>query len=346
MRSRRFTVGVVGVGWVAETWHLPVLAAMPEIDLKWVCDIDRNRAERVARTFGVKQAKQELSDCSDVDIALIATPIGSRESVLATVFSRRWHAFVEKPFATTCLQHDHILQAASDAGVQVGVGLLRRFYAGTVAAERLISHSLLGPIEEIWASEGQQLRSTSQAGNWSWRANRGAAGGGVLIEAGCHVIDQVLTLSGARGFKLEKCELTYCDDIEFEFKTRGTLQLSEGRRCRFGLAASWLAELYNAILICFAEARLRVSINAEDAGALLETRKGAPIAHLDRALENDGANKGGFQAVHAQWRAFLEQCQTGTPSRISAKSARLTTEFIESCYRLQPPPAEGRPNHS
>ncbi len=30
---------------MATNWHLPVLAAMPQVELKWICDIDRRRAE-------------------------------------------------------------------------------------------------------------------------------------------------------------------------------------------------------------------------------------------------------------------------------------------------------------
>jgi predicted dehydrogenase len=338
MDHNRVRVGVIGAGWVAQSWHLPVLAAMPQVEVRWICDIDRSRAEKVARVFGVRETRQDAADCPDVDIALAAIPLGFREPVLATVFSRKWHAFVEKPFAATCAEHDGIVQAAASAGVEVGVAFLRRFYAGTVLARQLIAQSMLGPIEQIWATDGQQVRSTTLAGDWSWRADRRAAGGGILIESGCHIVDQMLNLSGAKNFEVEHCELTYYDDVEYEFKTAGTLELEGGRRCKFGLASSWLSELYNAIVIEFPEARLRVSVNAEDAGAWLEERDGNPICHLDLAPGAEGVNTGGFPAVNAEWRAFIEQCRRRVPSRASAVSGRLTTQFIEDCYGRQPPP--------
>ncbi|MGO9521821.1 Gfo/Idh/MocA family protein [Mycobacterium sp.] len=338
MDQHRIRVGVIGAGWVAQSWHLPVLAAMPQVELSWICDIDRHRAEKIARAFSVRETRQNAADCPDVDVVLVAIPLGFREPVLATVFSRKWHAFIEKPFAATCAEHDGILQAAASAGVEVGVAFLRRFYAGTVLARQLIARSMLGPIEQIWATDGQQMRSTTLAGDMSWRADRRAAGGGLLIEAGCHIVDQVLTLSGAVNFELGHCELTYYEDVEYEFKTAGTLELDGGRRCRFGLAASWLGELYNAIVVEFTAARLRVSISAEDAGAWLEDREGNPICYLDQVPGSEGVSKGGFQAVYAEWCAFIEQCRSRVPSRASAASGRLTTQFIEECYRRQPPP--------
>jgi predicted dehydrogenase len=336
MDQNRIKVGVIGAGWVAQSWHLPVLAAMPQVEVKWICDVDRARAEKTARAFGVRETRQDAAHCPDVDIALVAIPLGFRKPVLTTVFSRKWHAFVEKPFAATSADHDEILQGASSAGVEVGVAFLRRFYAGTVLARQLIARSMLGPIEQIWATEGQQVRSTTLAGDWSWRADPRTAGGGILIESGCHIVDQVLNLSGATNFELEHCDFTYYDDVEYEVKTAGTLELEGGRKCRFGLAASWLSELYNAIVVEFAGARLRVSINAEDAGAWLEDREGNPICHLDRAPGGEGVNRGGFQAVYAEWIAFIEQCRSRVPSRASAASGLLTTRFIEDCYRRQP----------
>jgi predicted dehydrogenase len=323
---------------VAQSWHLPVLAAMPQVEVSWICDIDRARAAKTAVAFGVRQTRQDAADCPDVDIALVAIPLGFRGPVLETVFSRKWHAFVEKPFAASCAEHERILQAAASAGVEVGVAFLRRFYAGTVLARQLIARSMLGPIEQIWATDGQQVRSTTQAGDWSWRADPRTAGGGILIESGCHIVDQVLNLSGATNFQLEHCNLTYYGDVDYQVKTAGTLDLDGGRKCRFGLAASWLSELYNAIVVEFANARLRVSINAEDAGAWLEDRQGNPIGHLDQAPGSEGVNRGGFQAVYAEWLAFIQQCRTRMPSRASAASGRLTTKFIEECYRRQPPP--------
>src|SRR5258708_7826136 len=138
MDQNRIKIGVIGAGWVAQSWHLPVLAAMPQVDLKWICDVDRARAEKTARAFGVRETRQNAVDCPDVDIALLAIPLGFRGPVMATVFSRKWHAFVEKPFAATLAEHDGILQAAASAGVEVGVAFLRRFYAGTVLARQLI----------------------------------------------------------------------------------------------------------------------------------------------------------------------------------------------------------------
>ena len=323
---------------MAQSWHLPVLTAVPQVDVRWICDVDRQRAEKVARAFGVRETRQDTADCSDIDVALVAVPLGFREPVLATVFSRKWHAFVEKPFAATSAEHTRILQGAAAAGVEVGVAFLRRFYAGTVLARELVARSILGPVEQIWATEGQQVRSTTLAGDWSWRADRRAAGGGILIESGCHIVDQVFNLSGAESFELAQCDLTYFGDIEYEFKAAGTLDLGGGRRCKFGLAASWLTELYNAIVIEFPTARLRVSVNAEDAGAWLEDRAGNPICHLDQVPGAEGVNRGGFQAVYAEWLAFIQQCRSRVPSGASAASGLLTTRFIEDCYRRQPPP--------
>jgi predicted dehydrogenase len=330
-------VGVIGAGEVANSYHLPVLAAMREVELKWVCDLDRTRAARLARAFGIAQVEQDLGDCADVDIALVAIPVGHRRSILETIFSRKWNAFIEKPFAVSRAEHQEILRRAEEACVQVGAAFLRRFYAGTAIAEQIVAQSLLGPILQIWATEGVQIRSTGRNEAQSWRSSRLAAGGGLLIETSCHMVDQVLIISGARQFTLEHCEITYCDDVDFEFKSAGILELRDGARCRFGIGGSWLQELYNAIVIEFERARLKVSLNADDAGAWLVDAQGNPIAHLSGIARSAMANKGGPQAVYAEWSEFLRQCDTRQPSRVCAESALLTTSFVEDCYKQQLP---------
>jgi predicted dehydrogenase len=331
-------IGVIGAGDVADKYHLPILAAMREVELEWICDLDRARATKLAAAYGISRVEQDLSKCADVDIALVAVPVGNRKTVFDIVFSRKWNVFVEKPFAASTIEHKHILQRARESGSQVGAAFLRRFYSGTAIAEQVAAQSLLGPIHQVWATEGAQIRSTGRNENQSWRSNRRTAGGGMLIETGCHIIDQVLTICRAQQFSLEDCKITYRDDIDFEFTAAGTLELRGGGRCRFGIGASWLQELYNAIVIEFERAILKVSLNADDAGAWLVDTRGNIIAHLSSIPGSGMANKGGPKAVYAEWLEFIRQCEEKKQSRVCAESALLTTTFIEDCYKQQPPP--------
>ena len=335
--NRIVRVGIIGAGRVVENYHLPVLAAMPGVELAWICDPDGARALKLARLHAVGEVRRELADCGDVDVALVGIPVGCREPILEKVFERKWHALVEKPFARSCAEHDRIMRLAASAGVEVGVCFQRRMFAGTILAQRIIAQSLFGPAWRVWATEGARPRSPGPGGS-AWNSERKIAGGGVMIETGCHIVDQLFTICGPRGLELELCELDYCGDIDFEARTRGTLDLGNGRGCEFGIGVSWLGELYNAIEIEFAAARLRVSTSAEDAGAWITDANRSIIARLDGTAAGGGIARGFPAAIDAEWREFLGQCASRRPSRVAAQAARLTTQFIEECYRRQPPP--------
>lgn len=333
-------VGIVGAGHVAEGQHLPVLAGMPDVKLMWICDVDRKRASTLARLHQIAEVQQEIANCSDVDIALVAIPVGYRQAVMDQILDRRWHAFVEKPFAISCAEHDRILERAVQRNVEVGVGFQRRLYEGTRLAQRIVEKSLFGPVKRIWATEGFSLGSQTP-GAAPWSIERAVAGGGVMIETSCHLIDQVFTICGVVDFELDRCELSYCQEIDFEGKTTGELRLADSGRCQFNIGVSWWGDLYNAVVLEFATIQLRVSIYPDDAWITdgdrnLIARLGSPGASGRIRLT---VGRAFSQAVYAEWRAFIEQCGSRRPSSVAAAAARPTTRFIEECYRRQPPPA-------
>src|SRR3954465_1749518 len=142
-------VGIVGAGVVTSGSHLPVLVNMTDVSVEWVCDRSLPAAQRVARSYGISGAFGELAQCSDVDIVLVATPVGSRRAVVPEVLARGWHAFCEKPFALTLAEHDAYVADARARGLQIGVGQVRRYAKPTVNARTLIRRGVLGPIERV-----------------------------------------------------------------------------------------------------------------------------------------------------------------------------------------------------
>jgi predicted dehydrogenase len=306
---------------------------MPEVCLEWVCDVAHDQAAEKARPYGIPRVCTDLEQCTDVDIVLVAIPVGYRRKPLEYIFRRGWHAFCEKPFAVTEADHDWILNRAAAYGVEVGVGFMRRFYGGTLLATEILSRSPLGPPLEVWASEGNRMRGTGREKQW-YQANRGAAGGGVLIETGSHLVDQAFTICSVQDYRVESCWLEYRRGLDYESKVMSSITLANGEKCKFGLALSKLNDLYNGIAIQFSNAQLRIGVSPGSPLYLCD-RKGKQVARMDNS-QGISTAAGVYQAFYSEWREFLAQCMTRQRSRVSADSTRLTTRFIESCYRLQP----------
>lgn len=320
-------IGIVGAGSVVEQLHLPVLKTMSDVRVEWISDLDATRARRLGERFGVHQALGGLEECPDVDLALVAIPVGNRQKVIDLAIARRWHLFCEKPFARSRLDHEAITRAMQEAGLQVGAGFMRRFYRGVGCAREMLRARVLGEIRGVRAGEGLRLRATGREDGW-YQTDPEAAGGGVLIETGSHLVDQVFDILGVEEYEVETCAQRGWRGLDYE--TRATARVSSrGTRCELGLVVSRLNDVFNGIEVQCANAGLIVGLTPDSPVTVCDT-SGQVVDRINSVRHGVVTS---YQAFHAEWRAFIEQCRTGRPSRVSAESALVTTAFVEACYR-------------
>jgi len=332
--TSKVRVGLLGAGGVVKMYHLPVLANMPDVQIDWICDTAPERAE-LLKVAMARKAKivTTIDDAPDVDIVLVAVPVGYRMPLIETMFRRGWNLFCEKPFAANVADHQKLVAGAREANVQIGVGLMRRFYAATLAAEKLLCSRILGDVVEISASQGGRINRTDRA-EW-YQSDARASGGGVLIETGSHVIDQLFTILGVTGFSLLSCRQKKAGEIETETLAVADLTTPEQQQIRLKLAVSQTRELYSGFHMRFANGALKMGMLPDAPVTLLDSQERQLVtANVDGATD-------AHQAFYLEWREFIEQCRakSGT-SRVSAESALQSTAFIESCYRYAAEPAE------
>jgi predicted dehydrogenase len=329
MTSSVMKVGILGAGGVVEASHLPVLSQMPGVRVEWLCDLDLGRAAKLARGWTVPHARDNLKDCPDVDAVLIAIPVGRRREALASVFGRRWHAFVEKPFAVSAEEHLRIVREAANAGIEVGVGLMRRFFRSTAVARLALAREVFGPVREVWASEASRMGTTGREGSW-YQADPSAAGGGVLIETGSHLVDQVFHVLGVESYEGLRATFTKIDGIDIEIRAIAELHRAGGAEpVPLRLLISRARDFHTGVVVRCEHASLRFGVGPDSAVEVLG-RDDRPLCRLERA---PGATNL-FQAFFQEWQAFLEQCRARTPSLVDARSALLSTRFIESAYEI------------
>src|SRR2546430_2174465 len=296
----RARVGIVGAGVVTSGSHLPVLVNMPDVAVEWICDRSLATAEVVAQSYGVARAFGDIGQCPDVDVVLVATPVGSRNAVVPQVFERGWHAFCEKPFALSVADHQRYIAAARARGVQIGVAQVRRFARPTASARTLLRHGVLGPVIRVLAADGFRMRGTGRSGGW--HMNDKAAGGGVLGEFGSHLIDQVLYILGATCASVRECTQRVHLGLELAASVVADVSTGAGPSIPCGIDVSLLDDLCNGVFIEFRDAVLRVGLAFEDSLTLL-TKKGEPITAFEM---HEGADSA-IQGFYLEWKDFLRQ---------------------------------------
>ena len=321
-------IGVLGAGIVSKQSHLPVLVNMPNVNVVWVCDKIETRARNLADAFKIPLVFTDLDHCPEVDAVLVAIPVGYRQDVMEKIFERKWHVFCEKPFAVKIKEHDAYLEKAKRAGVQVGVGLVRRYAKPTILARKIIASGVLGRIIGVKALEGLRLKRTGQESGW-YMENPLVVGGGVLMETGSHLIDQVITILGASDFSIMDCRQRKYKGLDFSSSIKASLSIANQKDIDFVIEISRLDDLCNGIFIEFPNFILKVGLFFEESLEIV-SRGSESICRFQ--LEQGAGTV--IQGFYLEWMEFCSQCRTGSESGVSAESVRLTTSFIESCYEV------------
>jgi 1,5-anhydro-D-fructose reductase (1,5-anhydro-D-mannitol-forming) len=190
--------GVIGAGKLADLFIGPAIARHAESRLAAVCSRDAGRAQAFAQRHGDGSAYDDydrmLADPA-VDIVYVATPNGlHREHAVAALEAGK-HVLVEKPMALSIEDGRAMLDAASTAGRELGVGFHLRHKTANQAARAALVEGRLGRVffADISVGAGKGVYPYD-----TWRAEPSMAGGGTLLHQGAHAIDLLPFLTGSR----------------------------------------------------------------------------------------------------------------------------------------------------
>jgi predicted dehydrogenase len=325
VQNRIVSIGIIGAGGVSKNLHLPALGCLSNVKISWVCDKDLKRAKQIASLYRIPQAHAELEQCCDVDIALVAIPVGFRREVMDKIFKRKWNVFCEKPFAKDSLEFDQYIESANENKVQVGVGLVRRYAPATALARKIVKSGCLGDIVEVWANEGRRAKRTGREADF-YMFDAKASGGGVLMETGSHLVDQICMIVGVEAFEFDICYQKVYNGLELETRFVGSIKTALQNKIRCCLEISRLEDLCNGIFIQYSNLILKCGIGFKDPLELCDIN-GNSICQFQ------GDNISENAAFSLEWKDFIRQCETGERSLIHPDNSRQSVFIIEECYR-------------
>jgi predicted dehydrogenase len=125
----RVRIGVVGCGLIAQVMHLHYLHELSDrFELAAVCDISPGLAAGCAERFGAHRAYADWEALIEdrLDALMILTS-GDHAPIALAAAQAGLHVFVEKPMALSSHSAEEIVRAAGSAGVQLMVGMMKRY---------------------------------------------------------------------------------------------------------------------------------------------------------------------------------------------------------------------------
>jgi predicted dehydrogenase len=141
MTSGKMRAAVIGVGYLGR-FHAQKFAALGDVDLVGVVDVDRDRAERVAAEFGTRAFGELGEVLGGVDLVSIAVPTEHHYAVARVCLEAGAHVLVEKPVTQTVGEADALIRLARERGRVLQVGHLERFNPAILEVQELLHNPL------------------------------------------------------------------------------------------------------------------------------------------------------------------------------------------------------------
>ena len=194
-RAARPRLGFAGLGWIGAQ-RMQVLAGLDVADVVAVCDLQQQALDKACAPLPCKPAYCESFDdllVQSLDGVVIATPNALHEPQSIAAMERDLAVFSQKPLALSRQGTERLLALSRKKNLPLGIDWSYRYLAGVPELKRRIRSGELGTIT---AAELCFHNAYGPEASWYYDVSR--AGGGCLLDLGCHLLDLCHWLIGAR----------------------------------------------------------------------------------------------------------------------------------------------------
>jgi myo-inositol 2-dehydrogenase / D-chiro-inositol 1-dehydrogenase len=234
----RVRIGLIGSGWVSDK-HALALAAIPEAELIACADVMRDRGGRPGRGEALAQTRgltyfddyRRMLERPDLEAVVIGLPNCLHAEVVEAALLAGKHAMVEKPMCIRLSDADRLVKLAKEKRLALGYAEELCFCPKFVRAKELVDQ---GSIGRVFFIEQKEIH----AGPYSdWFFDPNLAGGGALMDMGCHSIEWARWMYGKARVKRVTAQLhTYVHRV-VDDHCLVHLELEDGRSAM--IEAGW-----------------------------------------------------------------------------------------------------------
>lgn len=191
MTSRPLRVGLIGFGFAGQTFHAPVLSAVPGLELAAVASSQPHKVQAAWPAVDVVPDAPALLGRGDIDLVVIAAPNAEHHPLARDALAAGKHVVVDKPFTLDAAQARELAALAQSSGRLLSAYQNRRFDADFRTLRELLASGELGrPV--YFESHFDRFRPEVRD---RWR-EQAVPGAGLWGDLGSHLVDQALQLFG------------------------------------------------------------------------------------------------------------------------------------------------------
>lgn len=217
-----YKLGMIGFGGMAGHHLTQLSKGNTRVKVKGVYDISPDRME-AAKEKGLYPyaSREELLSDPEIDIVLVATTNDKHAEISIDALRHGKHVLCEKPVTMSSEELLRVMEAAKESGKIFTIDQNRRVNRDYVLMRRQIEAGLIG---EPYVIESRVEGSRGMPEGW--RCNK-AQGGGMMLDWGVHLIDQILYMTDK---KVENvfCKMYSVNYPEVDDNFRLTMTLAGG----------------------------------------------------------------------------------------------------------------------
>ena len=222
MKENKIVYGLIGFGGMGK-WHTEILENVPEIELAGIYDIKEEK-RKLAEEAGFHTYETEEAMLADesIDVILVATPNDTHRPIALRAMEAGQNVIVEKPATLSLKELTELEDMAGKTGRFLTVHQNRRWDEDLLTVREILKDQTMG---EIFRIESRVHGSRGIPGDWR---KEKAHGGGMVLDWGVHLFDQIFRLTGERRLKTVYATLTNVTNQEVDDGFTAVLRFEGG----------------------------------------------------------------------------------------------------------------------
>lgn len=137
--AEKIRVGLVGYGYAGKTFHAPLIAGTPGLELAAVASSDAGKVHADWPSMAVVGDAQALFADPALDLIVIPTPNDTHFPLAQQALAAGKHVVVDKPFTVTLSQAQALQQQAQQSGLLLSVFHNRRWDSDFLTLKALLN---------------------------------------------------------------------------------------------------------------------------------------------------------------------------------------------------------------
>lgn len=332
-------VAVIGYGGQG-AWHCEQVLKSDVCELAGTYDIKEARREAAEkRGIFVYESNEAIFADKSVDIIVVATPNDVHEALVVDSLTSGHNVVCEKPVALSVAEFDRMCAAAEKSEKVFTVHQNRRWDVDFLAVKRVINSGEIGDVIRI---ESRIHGSRGIPSDWRCKKE---PGGGMILDWGVHLIDQMLQLIDEKivGVNCVCTNITNkeVDDgfrLELDFESGKTAHIEVGTynflamprfymQCKEGCLhlTDWQQKAHIAKLTAWIEKDVTPVQNAAGITKTMAPRDELTLNEYD--IERESSD------VHQYYRNLCAAIEGREEIIVKAYEIRRVLSVMEACFK-------------